>query len=242
MSKQLEGKTILITGATHGLGKMIAQKVSAMGAELILIARNEKALQKIKTEIELSKVKVTTYVCDLRNPENIKSVVTEIINKHDIDILINNAGIWTEEELEKTRPELRKAALETNVLGHIELTETLLPYFKKRNSGHIFNVISTSGASDTPDGDNSLWRTYGASKWAMRGYTNALISLFKGTEIKVTGFYPGGFDSDIFETAGNIDPHAQPWMMKTEDVADVAIFTLTRPSDILVETIVVTKK
>ncbi len=240
--EELNGKTILITGASHGLGKMIAQKAAKLGATLVLIARDETKLAETKKLIEDIGSHAFTFSCDIRNASDVRMTVSKIIKDHTIDVLINNAGIWTEEELEQTHPELRQTAIETNTLGHIEFTEAFLPYFKNKNAGYIFNVISTSGTSDSPSGDNSLWRTYGASKWAMRGYTNALLSALKDTKVKVTGFYPGGFDSDIFETAGNTDAHNQPWMMKVEDVADVVLFALTRPTDVMMETIVVTKK
>jgi len=243
MQKFFEGKTVLITGATHGLGKVLAEKIASGGGKLILVARNQGLLEKVKQEIQKSgAVQAATYACDVRNIDAVHVVMAEIMKAHDIDVLINNAGIWTEDELEADHPELRRAALETNTIAHVEITEALLPHFRKKNSGHIFNVISASGASDSPSGDNSSWRAYGASKWAMRGYTNALLSLLKDTKIKVTGFYPGGFDSNIFETAGNKDAHDQPWMMNIGDVADVALFTLTRPADVLMETVVVTKK
>jgi NADP-dependent 3-hydroxy acid dehydrogenase YdfG len=62
-----------------------------------------------------------------------------------------------------------------------------------------------------------------------------------GIKVKVTGFYPGGFDSNLYENANRPDAHSQPWMMQTEDVADALIFCLTRPADMLVEKLVVTK-
>ena len=76
----------------------------------------------------------------------------------------------------------------------------------------------------------------------MTGFTNALQIELAETNIKVTGFFPGGFDSNIFENAEMTDAHDQPWMMKTEDVADIIVFALTRPDDMLMEKIVVTKK
>lgn len=155
--------------------------------------------------------------------------------------MVNNAGIWTDEFLEKENPQLRKTALETNVLGNIQFTYEVLPIFQQKNQGHIFNVISTSGANDTPSGDNSLWKTYGASKWAMTGFTKALRDSLNETKIKVTAFHPGGFDSMLYEKAKRPNPHNQPWMMKTDDIADIVVFTLTRPDDVLVERLVVSK-
>lgn len=73
------------------------------------------------------------------------------------------------------------------------------------------------------------------------GTIETLRDKLQDTKIKVTGFFPGGFDSDLYESAKKSDAHKQPWMMKTEDVADVVLFALTRPSDVLLERIVMTK-
>ena len=109
------------------------------------------------------------------------------------------------------------------------------------NQGYIFNVISTAGALNTPSVNNSLWKTYGATKWAMTGFTKALRDSLKDTKIKISAFHPGGFESMLYEKAKRLNSHSQPWMMKTSDVADIVVFALTRPDDVLVESITVTK-
>ena len=160
-----------------------------------------------------------------------------------VDILINCAGIWTDEELEKDDPDLRRKAFEVNALGTIEFVKAFEPSLRAQNSGHILNVISTAGTDVTSAGDNTRWQSYGATKWALAGFTRALKDSFAtdGVRIKVTGFYPGGFDSNLYENANRPEPHGQPWMMQTEDVADALIFCLNRPADVLVEKLVVTK-
>ena len=105
---------------------------------------------------------------------------------------------------------------------------------KKVYYGHIFNVISKAGL-DLPE--NKDWPTYTATKWAITGYTKALQHQLKGTKIKVTGFYPGGFESNIFETLGEKDAHNQPWMMRTSDVAKVIVYVLSRPDDLFINSI-----
>jgi len=239
---KLTNKTIIITGASQGLGESIAKKAAAEGAMALLIARTESLLQSVKKTITSAGGKAEQYVCDIRDGGQVNDTVSQILQQHQtIDILINNAGIWTDNNLETAQPERRKLAFETNVLGHIQFTDALLPAFKKQNTGHIFNVISTSGVGDIQAGDNTLWQTYGATKWAMTGYTKALKESLAQTKIKVTGFFPGGFDSNLYENANRENPHNQPWMMQTDDIADIAIFTLTRPEDVLIEKIVVTK-
>ena len=76
----------------------------------------------------------------------------------------------------------------------------------------------------------------------MVGYTQALRESLRDTNIKVIQYFPGGFESNLYENAGRENSHNQPWMMKTEDVAEIILFALTRPKDVYMEKIVVSKK
>lgn len=235
----MKDKIIVITGASEGLGKTTATKLIAEGSIVALIAHNENTLKMVAKELGSN---AHFYVCDVSRPDQIQQTVQQIIRDFGrVDVLINNAGIWTDEELEKDDPSRRRRAFEINTLGTIEFTKALEPTFRKQNSGHVLNVISTSGTNDTAAGDNRLWQSYGATKWALAGFTRSFKDSLEGTNIKVTGFYPAGFDSNLYENASRPNPHSQPWMMRTEDVADALIFCLTRPADVLVEKLVVTK-
>ncbi len=239
---KLKDKVIVVTGASSGLGKALANKTAEKGAHVILIARRNDVLEKISTDIKSRGGNADYFVCDIRVLSDVQKTVAEIFKKYkNIDILVNNAGIWTDEELEKKQPERRKLAFETNALGNIQMTKEFLPHFQKKNRGYIFNVISSAGIGDSAAGDNKDWQTYGATKWAMTGFTKALKDSLAGTKIKVTGFHPGGFESDLYESAGKSGAHNQSWMMRTDDVADVIIFALTRPDDMVMERILVTK-
>lgn len=239
---KLKNKVIIVTGASQGLGKVLAIQLAQEGAKVALVARSRALLIQVKKEIIQAGGQAEVFICDIRDLPQIKKTMTAIVKKFQhIDILINNAGIWTDNELEVKQPERRKLAFDTNALGNIQFTDEVLPLFKSQNSGYIFNVISSAGASDVPAGDNRFWQTYGATKWAMTGFTNALRSSLIDTNIKVTGFFPGGFESNLYENADRPDAHTQPWMMKTADIADIIVFALTRPSDVLMEKIVVTK-
>lgn len=235
----LQNKVIVITGASQGLGAALAKKVAEEGAKVALVARSEDKLQKLKEEIGES---VEVFICDVRDLTQVKQTVKAIVDTFGtIDILFNNAGIWTDDALEKEKPELRRTAFDVNVLGNIQVTEEVLSYFKTKNAGYIFNNISTSGDAETPSGDNTQWKAYGASKWAFAGYTKALRESLINTKIKVTAFFPGGMDTNLYENAHRPNPHNQPWMMKPEEIVDVIIFALTRPDDMVIEKLVVTK-
>lgn len=240
---QLKDKTVIITGSGSGLGEEIAYKVAQLRAKVALVARTEGELKTVKNNIIKKGGMAEYFICDIKELKQIKETVRKIIKRFKkIDILVNNAGVWTDEELEKNNPKRRKLAFETNALGNINFTYEVLPYLKKQNSGYIFNVISTAGVVESPSGNNVFWKTYGASKWAMTGFTKALIDELKETRIKVTSFHPGGFDSMLYEKAGRVNPHNQSWMMRTQDIADIVIFILTRPDDVLIEKLIVTKK
>lgn len=238
----LAKKSILITGAAQGLGKQLAKKLAKKNARIILLDKNKKKLA--KTAGEISKIGKTAdyFVCDIRENDSIKNSISSVLQQHKtIDILINNAGIWTDDELEKSDPDRRLDVLKTNILGQIQITETLLPHLKKQERSTIFNIISSAGVLGIPAGDNSNWKTYGASKWGLTGYTHALRDSLRDTNIKVVQFFPGGFESNLYEGAGRTDPHDQPWMMKASDVADIVLFTLSRPDDVYIEQLTVSK-
>jgi short-subunit dehydrogenase len=126
--------------------------------------------------------------------------------------------------------------LEINTLGPIQVTEEILPLFRKNNKGWIFNVISSAAHVES---DVAFSKAYAASKWGLEGYAKALRDDLKNTKIYVSDFLPGGFDSMLYEKAKRNNPHNQPWMMKTDDVADIAVFMLTRPENMLIKQIIV---
>ncbi|MDE2589932.1 MAG: SDR family oxidoreductase [Patescibacteria group bacterium] len=238
----LQNKVVIITGASQGLGKTLAEKLAKEGARVMLVARSVNKLKKITSDLQKQHLHAQFFACDITDRTHITKTVESILQQEKtIDILINNAGIWTDNEIEKTHPERRKEAFDTNALGTIEFTQAVLPYFKEKNSGYIFTVISTSGISDSIASDSTFWQSYAATKWALTGFTNALRNELAKTHIKVTGFFPGGIDTNLYENAGKPEAHNQAWMMKAEDITDIIIFALTRPSDVVLDKIVVTK-
>jgi len=231
----MKNKVIVITGSSQGLGKELSQKLAKLGAKIALVARTEKLLKNVKVTINKNKGISEYFICDITVQEQVNKTVKRILKKFGtIDILVNGAGIWTTDKFEKKRPELVEQSFKVNSIGPIYFTKAVLPIMKKKNSGHIFNVISKAGL-DLPE--NEDWPTYTATKWAMTGYTKALKHSLEGTKIKVTGFFPGGFESNIFETAGEKEAHNQPWMMRTSDVADAIVYALNTPDDLLINSI-----
>ena len=232
----LNNKTIIITGASQGLGKELSLQVAKLGAKVALVSRTKTDLEKVKSEIIKQGGNAEVFVCDVTNQQQVNET-TSLIKNHfgTIDILVNGAGIWTTDELESSRPELIEQTFKVNSVGPIYFIKAVLPIFKQKNSGQIINVISVAGL-DRPD--NKDWPTYTASKWALTGYTKALVHLLADTKIKVGAFYPAGFESNIFENSGEKEEtHNQPWMMRTEDVARSIVFMLDAPEDFQIKSV-----
>lgn len=226
----LENKIVVVTGASQGLGKELSIRLTSLGAKVALVARNQESLELVKKEINNKNGEAEFFVCDITDNNQVKTTVNKIIDKFgSIDILFNGAGIWTTDEFEEARPELIENAFKVNAIGHIYFIKAVLPLMQKVNHGHIFNVISKAGLDLD---ENKDWATYSATKWAMTGYTKALKYRLADTKIKVTALYPAGFESNIFETAGETEAHDQPWMMKTSEVVDAIIYALDKPDSL----------
>lgn len=232
-------KIIIITGASQGLGKELSLQLGVMGAKIALVARTESLLQDLKNQIKSASGEAEYFICDITNRSQIDQTVTQITKTFGtIDMLVNCAGIWTTTEFEEHKPELIQHAFEVNSIGLINFTYEVLPILKHKKYGHIVNIVSTAGY-DIPD--NKDWPVYTSTKMAVRGFSKALRHQLDGTKIKVSELYPGGFESNIFETLGEVDAHNQPWMMKTSQVAEAVVYMLNTPEDLCIREICLTK-
>ena len=220
---KMNKKKVLITGGSEGLGKAMAKKLQALGMSVTILARNEEKLAVAVKEIGCDYV-----VCDITCLKDCKAIADKI---GDIDILINNAGVWSDDKSELENLEVIQKTMDTNLTGAIYLTECFLPKFKKVNKGIVFFTNSSAGWKF---GNDPVARSYSASKWGLRGYAEALEAHLKATKIKVISLYPGGMDTDLFEKSGwdKSASHNQPWQADVEKIADAAVFAINQPDDI----------
>ncbi len=157
----LAEKTVVITGAAQGLGLAIARAVAEQGAAVALLDHDQPRLAQAVQEVG---AQARGFACDIRDLEAVRRTVEQVWQwRPQVDILVNNAGVWTDNDLELADPSRRQLAVDTNLLGHLQLTQEMLPQLRAQGSGHILNVISTSGDALTPSGDNTAWMTYGAT-------------------------------------------------------------------------------
>lgn len=217
-------KTIVITGGSEGLGKEIAKCLSNENTVIILSNNKDKLI------IAANELKCNYYLCDITKYEMIENVVKDIVKKFgSIDVLINNAGVWLAGDITENTKELINNCIDVNIKGPIYMTKAVLPYMYKNNNGMIINVCSQS-SFDTDD----FASVYTTSKWAMRGFTRSIQKdLGKSkTNIKVTGFYPGFIQTNIFKNAGN--DYDTSTGLETEKVAKAIKFIIECDDDVLI--------
>ncbi|MCW2922824.1 MAG: oxidoreductase [Thermoleophilia bacterium] len=237
---------MLVTGAGAGLGRELARQLGAAGCHLALLDADAAALGDAATDATAAgAASVLELVCDISDLDQVEAASAQLEREvGHLDVLVNNAGIFTDDEIERREPARRRTAFLVNALGPIQVTTAALPLLRRsQRNPHVLNVISASGFSDTESADNRRWSTYGATKAALAGYNTTLTRQLAPEGIRVSGIFPGGFESDLYERAGTVEEHHDAaWMMRTQDVAEIILFVLTRPPDVNIERLLVTKQ
>lgn len=234
----LAGKTILITGASSGIGRACAEVFSSAGARLILLARREQILQEVVQSLGNSET--YSIICDVRNQADVHSAIASLpVEWKDIDILINNAGLsrglaTLQDGLLSDWEEM----IDTNLKGLLYVTQTVLPIMLERKSGMIINIASIAGRQTYPKGN-----VYCATKSAVRTLSEALQFDLNGTGIRVSNIDPGMVETEFSlvrfhgdkERADSVYKGMTP--LTPYDVAETALFCATRPAHVSIQDI-----
>jgi short-subunit dehydrogenase len=196
----MNNKTIVITGASSGVGKAMALELAQHGAKLVLAARREKALDEVTAECnELGAIAIAVPT-DMRSVESIQQLA-EKANEFggSIDVWINNAGVLAAGPVEQVPAEVNEDVIKTNLLGYMHSAHVVLPYFKDQSQGILINNISVGGWFPTPYG-----AAYTASKFGIRGFSEALKGeLSEFPDIHICDLYPGFLDTPGMQHAAN---------------------------------------
>lgn len=180
-------KTIFITGASRGLGKETARLFTSKGWNVVATMRNP------EKETELTSIEnVSIYPLDVTNPQQIIQTVRQVIQSHDVDVVLNNAGYGLSGPLEALSDEQIVRELNTNLLGTIRVTKEFIPFLKKKGNSRIINITSLAGLVEFP-----LDSIYNASKWAVEGFTESLHYELCEYGVKVKTVAPGVILTDF---------------------------------------------
>ena len=219
MGKPQGRSVVLITGATTGIGYELSKLYSRDGKNLVLVARNEEMLEKVKEELSLYKVKVYTIALDLAGDNSCEKIL-DFVNKKNltVDILINNAGIGTFGYVKETDIEKELNLIDVNIRALTELTKLFLPSMISNGEGAIMNVSSTAAFCAGPKMAN-----YYASKAYVLNFTEALHEELKGNNIKVSCLCPGPIKTGFQEKAGiKKSEKIKNSLMSAKSVANIA--------------------
>ena len=205
----MDKKVALITGASSGIGREFVKKKKKNGGDLIIIARREDRLNKLKQELENEyKVNVKVISKDLTLPSAAIEIYNEVKESGiNVDYLINNAGFGGRGFFHERPMELDLQMIQVNIVTLTTLTRLFLPDFVKRNSGRILNVSSTAALMPGP-----LQAVYYASKAYVLSFSNALSQELYNTNVTVTALLPGATETEF---------------AKTSDMSNTAVFAKT---------------
>ena len=200
MNMELKGKVVLITGASSGFGMDAAWLFAYEGCKVVLAARRIDRLQELAARIQKEGGEAFAVPVDVANREEIEIMVETVIDLYGhIDILFNNAGFgrlaWHENMAAERDIDTQIAV---NLLGVIHVTHAVLPTMLKRRSGHIINMSSVAGWIAPP-----TYTIYSASKYGVRGFTDALRRELEPFGINVSGVYPGPAQTEFGQHTGN---------------------------------------
>lgn len=223
----IQEKTIVITGASEGIGKAIALRLAAENTQLALIARNVGKLREVAENATALGANVGVYPCDISNTQALNDICQRIQNDFpQTHVVINNAGIWQKQmPLDELSQRTIDEVIQTNLSALIHLTRLFLPTLRQADEAAIINVVSKSGV--LAQAGQSV---YSASKYGVRGFTDVLKEDLKNTHVKVAGIYQSGTKTQMFEKAD--DPINTDNLTRPEDLANVVAFMLQQPKNI----------
>lgn len=184
-------KAALITGASSGIGQATALEFSRHGYFVYLMGRNKERLEETALQCTAGACLLS---CDLREPAQVEKRVKEVFENplYQLEILVNNAGIFKTHSMEEGGDDLWLDQFQTNLLGPVRLTRLLIPYFKKHQKGSIVNVSSTLGLRP-----NSNTGAYAAMKASMINWTQSLAQEAAAYNVRVNCVCPGIVDTPI---------------------------------------------
>lgn len=217
-------KIILITGASKGLGKSLAEKLAGPNNILILCSKNIKELNEVCLELKNMTTECYAYQVDVSDEASIIKFLKTVLNKFlKIDILINNAGaIHLGKPIEEITDKEFELCMKTNFNSVFYALREVIPAMKKRGTGTIITISSTAGKRGNPD-----FAAYSASKFAVAGLMQSVARFLEGSGVRCLNFFPSGMNTDMRKyILGEEDANKQ---QTPESVAEIIRKTIENP-------------
>jgi short-subunit dehydrogenase len=227
---QLQDKIAIITGASSGLGAEFSRRLIEKGAIVYGIARRVDRLHEIHADLGDRFIPV---IMDLTDETTVRNWAKSTFSDGNVtpDILVNNAGLGHFGEIDQIPSQKWHEMVNINLNAVFYMTSSVVPYLKKNESvTHIINVASIAGKLG-----NARLSGYNATKFAIGGFSDALMKELREFGIKVTCLYPGSIATEFFKNSGS---ELHPNMMASNDVATVLLNVLEMPDNFLIDEVV----
>lgn len=226
-------KTVLVTGASRGIGKAIAIKFAKKGYDVIITCiKREQALEQTKKEIESYRVNCHSFLGDVGNHEDCKQLFKQIQTKFgSLDVLVNNAGVAYIGLLQDMKPSDWDLIVSTNLTSVFNCCHLAIPLMLKQHQGNIINISSVWGKTGA-----SMEVAYSAAKGGMNAFTKALAKELAPSQIRVNAIACGAIDTEMNqfltdeELLGIIDEIPMNRLGKAEEVANLVYHLAYKPS------------
>jgi 3-hydroxy acid dehydrogenase/malonic semialdehyde reductase len=234
----------IITGATSGFGKAIAEKFAANNYNVIITGRRNELLQQVSNEISTKySVKVLALNFDVRDKKSVNEHLSNLTEEWQaIDVLVNNAGLALGKDyFEEADMDDWETMIDTNVKGLLYVSRAVIPYMARRSRGHIINIGSVA-AKDIYEKGN----VYCATKTAVDALSRSMRIELLRHKIKVTAIHPGAAETEfsIVRFKGNTDAAKAVYegykALSAEDVADVAFYCASLPEHVCINDLTLT--
>jgi short-subunit dehydrogenase len=234
MKRKLRGLCVVVTGASSGIGRETALKLAGRGARLVLTARREDALDDVARLCRERGAECTVVPADVSVLDEISSLAGQALAAFgQVDVWINNAGIYVMGTVEQTPLDVFQRVMDVNFIAAVAATKAILPHFRQRRGGMFVNISSAIGLVTAP-----YLAAYAASKHALKAFSESLRDEVRELNIDVSVVYPTSTDTPLFEHTANYTGKAvrpaEP-VYKVSDVADAILDTIESPKrDVIV--------
>ena len=240
MMGNIAGKTIVITGASSGIGEATALRLAASGAAVVLGARRTERLDRLVAEIEAQGGKASAMAADVTRRADMEALVAHAVDRFGkVDVLINNAGVMPLSRLDMLDVDGWDRTIDTNIKGVLYAIAAVLPRMKTQGCGHIISISSVAGHRI-----NAGAAVYAATKHAVRVISESLRQEVTQDGIRVTIISPGAIETELFDTI--TDPAtlgrlagAVAMALPADTVARAIAYAIDEPEDVDINEILI---
>jgi short-subunit dehydrogenase len=220
------GTVALVTGASSGIGAATARQLAARGVTVALVARRADRLEQVLADCRSTAPDSRSWPADLADPEGAAGLARSIWDSHGgIDVVINNAGAPMRRPVQRLTMDEVQRTMRVNYLSPVAITLALLPGMLERGSGTIVNVSSLGGRLGI-----ATEAAYCGSKFALAGWSEALVADLAGTGVSVRLVLPGAIDTEIWDQPGNDPPLYTGPLVPADEVAAGIVACIASPS------------